>query len=794
MVIKKNLTGKNTIVKFLPSLYSEIFEKLNEAVIVCSADRKILYLNRAAKILLEIKSLSRNHPMLIDQILFEENVEKIKVVFSKITSETKKVISIENKIRAKEKSPAWGLFKFSLLEIEKKTQLVFISIKDITEFKNIENQLRDNEERYKMLSNLATEGIIIHDRGIVIDANESLLNMLDTSLQKLKGKNIIELFAATEKDKQTIYKNISSRFEKSYEVDAKLPNNTIKTFEVRARNFLHKGKNLRVAVINNISEKKKEEKISNALYKISEALHNSSNLEELYVLIHKILGELIPVQNCYIALYDELSDTISFPFFVDEEDQPPTPYRPGKGLTEYVLKTGKPLFAPPEVFKKMEDSGIVENVGEPSIDWLGVPLEVGDKAIGVLAIQSYKKEIRFGKDELTILQFVSNQIASAIERKRTETQLKESEEQIRLLLDSTAEAIYATDINGICILANQACARILGYPGVESFIGKNMHKLIHYSFPDGTDYPIEKCDVLKSISGKFMHHSDEEFFWKADGTPLEVEYWSHPILKGSEVISGVITFIDISDRKKNQKAIQRYNEELTSLNTSKDKFFSVVAHDLRSPFHGLLGLSEIIVDEFDSMDKPDIKEYIGNIHKTIKNVYKLIENLLEWSRLQSGKMSYNPTKVNLKETVENVQQVLVGISSLKGIKISNLIQNNIYIYADEKMITSVFQNLISNSIKFTNTKGEIKINATASNHFIKVSISDNGVGMDEDVISKLFSLDHSISTPGTAQEKGTGLGLILCREMIEKHDGRIWVESKKNEGSIFHFLIPRFDE
>lgn len=786
---KKVSLQKNLKDKSLPSIYTEIFEKLNDGIMVCSAEHEILYRNQIAKKLTPLKNISKIYPS-ITEILSEENAKIIDSVFAKIISKAENEIALVNKIIVNKNNTQWTSLNFSFLEIETLPEYVIVLIKDINEYKKIELELKDNEERYKMLSELTTEGIIIHDNGVVIDANESLLRYFNTTLSKLKNKNIIELFAATEKDKQILYKNISNKIENSYEVAAKLPDGKINNFEIKAKNFFHKGKSLRVAAIRNISEEKKEEKINNALYRISEAVHNSNDLQELYALIHKILGELIPVDNFYIAIYDERTNTISFPFFVDEIDKAPAAQNPGEGLTEYVLKTGKPLLAPPDVFARLEESGEVKSVGEPSIDWLGVPLKVGLKNIGVLAVQSYKEDVRFGDDELSILQFVSNQIANAIERKKTETQLKESEVQIRLLLDSTAEAIYATDVNGICFMANQACAKILGYESADQFINKNMHHLIHHSHADGSKHLIENCKILQSSKENFEHHDDEEVFWRSDGSFLEIEYWSHPILKENKVIGAVVTFIDITERIKTQKKIKKYTEQLANLNSSKDKFFSVVAHDLRSPFHGLLGLSEIIVDEFDNLEKPDLKEYFGNINKTIKNVYRLIENLLEWSSLQSGKMNFTPVKLNLNQVIENVQQVLMGISSLKGVLISNQIPNNLYIFADEKMITSVLQNLITNGIKFSNPNSEIEVTAASTENFIKVSVRDRGTGMDEETVSKLFSLNHSITTPGTAQEKGTGLGLILCHEMIEKHKGKIWAESKKGFGTTFHFTLP----
>ncbi len=794
MKAKRTSKTKPLIDTKLPKIYSEIFDKLNENILVCSTDRKIVLINNSAKKIIRISNFSETQTILLDEFLSEDNLENIESIFDKIVNKSKGEILIDNKIKENKSLFEWTSLKFSRLEIEPGVLFVIISINDISEIKKLEFQIRDDEQRYKMMANLTTEGILIHNNGIVVDANQSLLRLLNTTIQEVKNKNIIELFSASEKDKQTIYNNISNKLENSYQVAAKLANKTIINLEIQPKNLFFKGENLRVALVRNISEKKKEEKKNFALYKISEAVHDSSNLNELYSIIHKILSELIPVENFYIAIYDDAADRISFPFFVDKVDKAPLTQKPGKGLTEYVIRTGEPLLAPPDVFEGLEQSGEVESIGEPSIDWLGVPLKVGLKTIGVLAIQSYEERVRFGMEELNILQFVSTQIANAIERKRNETKLIESEEQIRLLLDSTAEAIFATDVNGICFMANQACAKILGYDGIDSFIKKNMHNLIHHSHRDGSSYPIESCEILLAVKTNSKLHRDEDVFWKSDGTALEVEYWSHPIHKADKIIGAVVTFIDITDRIKAQQKIHQYNEELKSLNASKDKFFSVVAHDLRSPFHGLLGLSEIIVDEFDFLEKPDLKEYMANIHKTIKNVYRLIENLLEWSRLQSGKMTFSPAKLNLYKSIEAVQNVLIGVSSLKDITIINNTSKDIFVYADEKMLRSVLQNLITNSIKFSNPNSEIKISAASDKEIVTVSVNDKGIGMDEDTLSKIFSLDHSITTPGTAQEKGTGLGLILCREMIEKHSGTIWAESIKGEGSQFHFTLHLFSE
>lgn len=182
------------------------------------------------------------------------------------------------------------------------------------------------------------------------------------------------------------------------------------------------------------AERKRAEEIQASIYKISEAAHSAENLDELYRSIHEIISELMPAENFYIALYDSSSKTISFPYFVDEEEDNPGPQKIGTGLTEYVLRTGEPLLASPEVFNRLEKKGEVESVGPPSIDWLGVPLKAQDKTTGTLVVQSYTEGTRYGEEDKNILMFISDQIAMAIERKEAEEKIKASLKEKEVLL------------------------------------------------------------------------------------------------------------------------------------------------------------------------------------------------------------------------------------------------------------------------------------------------------------------------------------------------------------------------
>lgn len=238
--------------------------------------------------------------------------------------------------------------------------------------------------------------------------------------------------------------------------------------------------------------------------------------------------------------------------------------------------------------------------------------------------------------------------------------------------------------------------------------------------------------------------------------------------------------------------IEKYAKELQELNASKDKFFSIVAHDLKGPFHGLLGFSNLLADEFESLNKDQVRRYVNNIRSATKNVYGLVENLLDWSRIQIGRYEFAPGKIELKKEAEEVKTLLANNAAVKNIVISNKVDEAVFVTADVKMIHSVFQNLLSNAIKFTKASGEITFTAKEAGNFTEITVADNGIGISPENIERIFKIDTQFTTNGTAGEKGTGLGLLLCKEMIEKNGGTIKVESEVDKGSKFIFTLPTF--
>lgn len=232
------------------------------------------------------------------------------------------------------------------------------------------------------------------------------------------------------------------------------------------------------------------------------------------------------------------------------------------------------------------------------------------------------------------------------------------------------------------------------------------------------------------------------------------------------------------------------NQKLRELNAMKDKFFGIIAHDLRNPFSAIFGYTDILLHEFESLDDEEKKRLISSIDDSGRQTYKLLENLLYWSRSQTGRMDFNPKQLNLKEIILEIFFLLESSARYKNITLYTDAEENITGLGDEDMIKTVLRNLIANGIKFTNHGGKISVRVKNIDGNVEVTVEDTGVGISKEIKEKLFQIDNVSTSVGTNGEKGTGLGLILCREFVEKNGGKIWAESEVGKGSKFIFTIP----
>lgn len=248
---------------------------------------------------------------------------------------------------------------------------------------------------------------------------------------------------------------------------------------------------------------------------------------------------------------------------------------------------------------------------------------------------------------------------------------------------------------------------------------------------------------------------------------------------------------DVTQQKIAEQQVTKFTEELKQLNATKDKFFSIIGHDLRTPINGLLNYAEILNDECDVLSKEEIKEFAGYINEIARTTNNLLNNLLEWSRIQSGKIAFEPQELQLYLAIDKIFRLLNPVSTNKQLKLVNEVIPQQMCYADSNMLQSIILNLTSNAVKFSNVGGAVVISAESYDDYIKISVKDSGVGIKEEHLKMIFDSNVTFTTLGTAKEKGTGLGLMLCKEFVRMHKGNIWVESKVGEGTIFSFTLSQ---
>ncbi len=443
------------------------------------------------------------------------------------------------------------------------------------------------------------------------------------------------------------------------------------------------------------------------------------------------------------------------------------------------------MLIPQEVFEQLSKLNEVELVGSPSPSWIGVPLKTSSHTIGVLVLQHYQEVNIYNKHHLKFLDSIGGQVANVIERKRAEEELAKSNSLIAVTLESTADGILVVDRNGKITNYNLKFVELWKIPEPILASGKDQELL---SFvleqlidPDGfLNKVIELYNNYEETSTDYIEFKDGRTF----------ERYSQSQIFNEECVGRVWSFRDITIQKNTLNSLQESEERLRELNATKDKFFSIIAHDLKSPFNGILGFSNILADQIKQKDYQNIEEYAEIIQYSSQKAIDLLINLVDWSRSQSGRMDFNPKVTDVSTIVHEVFDLLKISALQKSILLTKKIEPLIMASVDKEMISSALRNLITNAIKFTNPGGTVEIKAERIGHELKITVDDNGIGMDGNELAKLFRIDQSYSRPGTQNEQGTGLGLILCKEFIGIHEGSIWAESKIGQGSRFCFTIP----
>jgi len=362
-------------------------------------------------------------------------------------------------------------------------------------------------------------------------------------------------------------------------------------------------------------------------------------------------------------------------------------------------------------------------------------------------------------------------------RKLAEIALLESRMKLNTVVETIPDLLFHFNRDGIFVNFYQTNKTHQLFIEPSKFIGKSIYEVL--------DKPL--ADKIQKAINKTLHKNSYEFEYEVFRDELKYFHARCAQLNENEII---IISSDISKLKKSEIQLKQNSEELKQLNADKDRFMQILAHDLRNPFNVLLGFSDLLIRNFKNYDDDLIKYYLDIIKQTSERTYLMLDELLLWSKSQAGKLPFEPSNINLSELIASIYSETKTNAQRKNITIKLSVPDNFQIIADGNMLKTVIRNLVSNAIKFTRKDGEITIDTHLDDSKVVIAIADNGIGISKTDQEKLWNNSNPHSTVGTDNEKGTGLGLLLCKDFVEKHGGKIWVESKEGFGSNFKIQLP----
>ena len=669
---------------------------------------------------------------------------------------------------------------------------IYLIYRDISEQKRAQEALRDSESKFRAVAETAPIAIYIHD-------GEKFLYVNPIS-EQISGYSRAELFekgpwGIAHPDYLDLLRRRSEARRKGDEVPTRYEfpilakNGETRWLDFSAGSIRFEGRQAIVATAVDITERKRAENLQAALYRIADTSRQPGELSELFAAIHRIVSELMYARNLYIALLDEDTQLVTFPYFVDSEDPAPAPRVLGRGLTEYVLRTGEPLLATPEVLEGLVAKGEVNRIGAASLDWLGVPLKRGDHTFGVMVVQTYEPHVRYADKEKEILTFVSQHVASAIEHKRSEDRLRESEARYRSLVQTAVYGIYsASAVEDRFLDANPALVAMLGYASAEELLALKVSRDVYWEPEEGDRFLAEHRDRDR-IDGVQAR-------WKRkDGRPITVRLSGRTVRDARrQVVALQMIAEDVTERAALElQLLQSQKMEAVG------RLAGGVAHDFNNLLTVIKGYGELMLGELKANDP--MRAEVEEIQKAADRAASLTRQLLAFSRRQVMAAKV----IDLNSVVENMDKLLRRLLG-ENIELNTLLAAKLgAVKADPGQIEQVIMNLAVNARDAMPDGGKLTIETVnldldsfyarepvnvAAGPYVMIAVSDTGVGMDADTQSRIFEPFFTTKEQG----KGTGLGLSTVYGIIKQSGGYIWVYSEPGRGTTFKVYLPRVAE
>ncbi|MDB6110244.1 MAG: Multi-sensor signal transduction histidine kinase, partial [Pedosphaera sp.] len=547
-----------------------------------------------------------------------------------------------------------------------------------------------------------------------------------------------------------------------------------------------------------IRGRRRKEKIQTALYQISEAIHTTEDLDSLYKRIHATIRGLMHAKNFYIALHDPGTELVHFSYFVDEVDPVPTPMKMTTGPTGRVLRTGKSLLVYRQTLARESQPGgtaMVEPGGEvfyvetgsAAAVWLGVPLSDRGQVFGVMAVQDYHNEKAYGEEERQILTFIGEQTALAIQRKRSEQALRESEQKFRALFEAGSQGVMLHDEHQL-LEVNPATVRILGFNGPEDLVGRH---------PAEISAPIQlNGEPAEGLARRHIEacitNGSTRFDWltrHAKGHEIPIEVILTRIQMGGRYLIQAV-FNDISERKRAEAELHRTLAREKELGQLKGNFVSMVSHEFRTPLGVIMSSAEILASYFDQLEANERLAHLESIQKNTRRMANLMEEVLLFSTVEAGKMDFRPAPLKLEGFCRRLTEDLLAATGRKCPILFTGRSLPAAALADERLLRHIFTNLLTNAVKYSKPGLAVHFEIARDGTEALCRVRDEGIGIPEADLEWLFKAFHRGGNVGNAP--GNGLGLVIVKRCVELHGGQIIVESVVGKGTAVTVRVPAF--